>query len=45
VVDCLPIRLAASSWNGEGSLLFTSSSAPYDCNDNGLCDEVGQKIL
>ncbi|RDY06581.1 hypothetical protein CR513_09406, partial [Mucuna pruriens] len=33
------LRLAASCWNGEGSLLFTSSSAPYDCNDNGLCDE------
>ncbi|XP_027932313.1 uncharacterized protein LOC114188028 [Vigna unguiculata] len=33
------LRLAASSWNGEGSFLFTSSSAPYDCNDNGLCDE------
>ncbi|KAK7331328.1 hypothetical protein VNO77_25550 [Canavalia gladiata] len=33
------LRLAASCWNGEGSFLFTSSSAPYDCNDNGLCDE------
>ncbi|TKY72009.1 hypothetical protein E2542_SST00743 [Spatholobus suberectus] len=33
------LRLAASCWNGEGALLFTSSSAPYDCNDNGLCDE------
>ncbi|XP_017434161.1 uncharacterized protein LOC124828642 [Vigna umbellata] len=33
------LRLAASSWNGEGSFLFTSSSAPYDCNDNGLCEE------
>ncbi|KAA3480986.1 Protein yeeZ [Gossypium australe] len=33
------IRLAASSWNGEGSFVFTSSSAPYDCNDNGPCDE------
>ncbi|KAF8401549.1 hypothetical protein HHK36_012491 [Tetracentron sinense] len=32
-------RLAASNWSGEGSLLFTSSSAPYDCNDNGSCDE------
>ncbi|GMN46495.1 hypothetical protein TIFTF001_015670 [Ficus carica] len=30
---------AALSWNGEGSFLFTSSSAPYDCNDNGECDE------
>ncbi|QCD83780.1 hypothetical protein DEO72_LG2g4127 [Vigna unguiculata] len=33
------VRLAALSWNGEGSFLFTSSSAPYDCNDNGSCDE------
>ncbi|KAK8332074.1 hypothetical protein V6Z11_A10G117400 [Gossypium hirsutum] len=33
------IRLAALSWNGEGSFVFTSSSAPYDCNDNGPCDE------
>ncbi|XP_071937820.1 uncharacterized protein [Coffea arabica] len=33
------IREAASNWSGEGSFLFTSSSAPYDCNDNGSCDE------
>ncbi|XP_024026974.1 uncharacterized protein LOC21391829 [Morus notabilis] len=33
------VREAALSWNGEGSFLFTSSSAPYDCNDNGECDE------
>ncbi|XP_014507665.1 uncharacterized protein LOC106767317 isoform X1 [Vigna radiata var. radiata] len=33
------VRLAALCWNGEGSFLFTSSSAPYDCNDNGTCDE------
>ncbi|OVA15042.1 hypothetical protein BVC80_949g56 [Macleaya cordata] len=33
------VRLAASNWSGEGSFLFTSSSAPYDCNDNGTCDE------
>ncbi|KAK8539359.1 hypothetical protein V6N11_034924 [Hibiscus sabdariffa] len=33
------VRLAALSWNGEGSFVFTSSSAPYDCNDNGPCDE------
>ncbi|RWR94119.1 hypothetical protein CKAN_02339900 [Cinnamomum micranthum f. kanehirae] len=33
------VRLAASNWNGKGSLLFTSSSASYDCNDNGSCDE------
>lgn len=43
VVDCQPLRQAASCWNGEGSFLYTSSSAPYDCNDNGLCDEVGLK--
>ncbi|XP_010548916.1 PREDICTED: uncharacterized protein LOC104820237 isoform X2 [Tarenaya hassleriana] len=33
------LRLAASNWNGEGSFLFTSSSAPYDCFDNGECNE------
>ncbi|KAJ7980212.1 NAD(P)-binding Rossmann-fold superfamily protein [Quillaja saponaria] len=33
------VSVAATSWNGEGSFLFTSSSAPYDCNDNGPCDE------
>ncbi|XP_042967066.1 uncharacterized protein LOC122300460 [Carya illinoinensis] len=33
------VRLAALNWNGEGSFVFTSSSAPYDCNDNGQCDE------
>ncbi|KAG6668178.1 hypothetical protein CIPAW_01G152900 [Carya illinoinensis] len=33
------VRVAALNWNGEGSFLFTSSSAPYDCNDNGPCDE------
>ncbi|OAY55947.1 uncharacterized protein LOC110610344 isoform X1 [Manihot esculenta] len=33
------VREAALSWNGEGSFLFTSSSAPYDCNDNGQCIE------
>ncbi|KAJ4722247.1 NAD(P)-binding Rossmann-fold superfamily protein [Melia azedarach] len=38
------VRLAALSWNGEGSLLFTSSSAPYDCNDNGSCDEDGPVV-
>ncbi|KAK9065604.1 hypothetical protein SSX86_015005 [Deinandra increscens subsp. villosa] len=30
---------AASVWNGEGSFLFTSSSAPYDRYDNGDCYE------
>ncbi|CAM8929907.1 unnamed protein product [Rhodiola kirilowii] len=33
------VRLAVSHWNNEGCFLFTSSSAPYDCNDNGSCDE------
>ncbi|XP_021594591.1 uncharacterized protein LOC110601673 [Manihot esculenta] len=33
------VREATLSWNGEGSFLFTSSSAPYDCNDNGPCNE------
>ena len=33
-------REAALSWNGEGTFVFTSSSAPYDCFDNGPCDEV-----
>ncbi|XP_042475117.1 uncharacterized protein LOC122057170 isoform X2 [Macadamia integrifolia] len=33
------IRMASSNWNGEGSFLFTSSSARYDRNDNGPCDE------
>ncbi|KAF5203690.1 NAD(P)-binding Rossmann-fold superfamily protein [Thalictrum thalictroides] len=33
------VRLAASNWDGKGSFIFTSSSAPYDCYDNGPCDE------
>ncbi|KAH9328797.1 hypothetical protein KI387_000905, partial [Taxus chinensis] len=33
------VREAALQWSGEGSLLFTSSSAVYACNDNGLCFE------
>ncbi|QHO03933.1 uncharacterized protein DS421_13g436300 [Arachis hypogaea] len=33
------VRLAALSWNREGSFVFTSSSAPYNCNDNGSCNE------
>ncbi|WCJ23554.1 NAD(P)-binding Rossmann-fold superfamily protein [Euphorbia peplus] len=33
------VREAASSWNREGGFLFTSSSAPFDCFDNGECDE------
>ncbi|XP_064956755.1 uncharacterized protein LOC135585525 isoform X1 [Musa acuminata AAA Group] len=33
------VRLAASNWSGEGSFLFTSSSAVYDCSDNDFCNE------
>ncbi|KAK4433946.1 hypothetical protein Salat_0557300 [Sesamum alatum] len=33
------VREATLKWNGEGSFLFTSSSATYDCSDNGYCDE------
>ncbi|WVZ71141.1 hypothetical protein U9M48_019761 [Paspalum notatum var. saurae] len=33
------LRVAASNWNGEGSFLFTSSTAVYNCSDNGLCSE------
>lgn len=33
------VREATLNWNGDGSFLFTSSSAPYDCSDNGSCDE------
>ncbi|KAJ4953985.1 hypothetical protein NE237_030817 [Protea cynaroides] len=33
------VKLAASNWSGKGSFLFTSSSALFDCNDNGPCDE------
>ncbi|XP_042457547.1 uncharacterized protein LOC122041798 isoform X2 [Zingiber officinale] len=33
------VRLAASNWSGEGCFLLTSSSALYDCNDNGFCNE------
>ncbi|KAH9621272.1 hypothetical protein KSS87_011538 [Heliosperma pusillum] len=33
------VRDAFSCWNGEGNFVFTSSSAPYDCADNGYCDE------
>ncbi|XP_024391486.1 uncharacterized protein [Physcomitrium patens] len=33
------VRAAAQRWNGEGSLLFTSSSFVYDVHDNGHCDE------
>ncbi|XP_073309090.1 uncharacterized protein [Primulina huaijiensis] len=33
------VREATLSWDGEGSFIFTSSSAPYDCSDNGSCDE------
>ncbi|XP_066308926.1 uncharacterized protein [Miscanthus floridulus] len=33
------VRLAASNWSGEGSFLFTSSTALYDCSDNSMCNE------
>ncbi|XP_052208735.1 uncharacterized protein LOC127812339 isoform X2 [Diospyros lotus] len=33
------VREAALRWSGDGCFLFTSSSAPYDCFDNGPCDE------
>uniref|UniRef100_A0ACD5Z307 Uncharacterized protein n=1 Tax=Avena sativa TaxID=4498 RepID=A0ACD5Z307_AVESA len=33
------LRVAASNWSGEGSFLFTSSTALYDCSDNRLCNE------
>ncbi|XP_039114950.1 uncharacterized protein LOC120250220 [Dioscorea cayenensis subsp. rotundata] len=33
------VRLAASNWSGEGCFLFTSSTALYDCSDNGICNE------
>jgi len=33
------LRVAASNWSGEGSFLFTSSTAVYDCSDNGFCSE------
>lgn len=33
-------RAAAQRWDGEGALLFTSSSGVYDVHDNGSCDEV-----
>jgi hypothetical protein len=39
------IRAAAQRWNGEGSLLLTSSSAVYDVSDNSVCDEVPFFIL
>ncbi|CAA0834800.1 NAD(P)-binding Rossmann-fold superfamily protein [Striga hermonthica] len=33
------VREGTLKWNREGSFLFTSSSALYDCHDNGSCDE------
>lgn len=33
------LRVATSNWSGEGSFLFTSSTALYDCSDNRLCNE------
>ncbi|KAG9139136.1 hypothetical protein Leryth_019115 [Lithospermum erythrorhizon] len=38
------VREAGMNWNGKGSFLFTSSSAPYDCSDNGLCNEDGPVV-
>lgn len=38
------VRDAALKWSGEGSFLFTSSSAPYDCSDNGSVDEDGPVV-
>ncbi|CAN4097695.1 unnamed protein product [Withania somnifera] len=38
------IREAALNWNGEGSFLFTSSAAPYDCFDNGAVNEDGPVV-
>jgi hypothetical protein len=38
-------RAAAQRWNGEGSLLLTSSSAVYDVSDNSVCDEVPLFLL
>ncbi|KAL6615315.1 hypothetical protein ACP70R_037585 [Stipagrostis hirtigluma subsp. patula] len=32
-------RVAASNWSSEGSFLFTSSTALYDCSDNRMCNE------
>uniref|UniRef100_I1NN25 NAD(P)-binding domain-containing protein n=1 Tax=Oryza glaberrima TaxID=4538 RepID=I1NN25_ORYGL len=39
------LRVAASNWNGQGSFLFTWSTAVYDCSDNGLCSEKGDYVL
>ncbi|CAM6099914.1 unnamed protein product [Calypogeia fissa] len=39
------VRAAAERWNGEGSLLFTSSSALYDVNDNSICNEEGGPLV
>jgi hypothetical protein len=37
-------RVAASNWSGEGSFLFTSSTALYDCSDNMMCNEVEKDL-
>ncbi|BBN09645.1 hypothetical protein MPTK1_4g21460 [Marchantia polymorpha subsp. ruderalis] len=39
------VRAAAERWNGEGCLLFTSSSALYAVSDNGVCDEETAPIV
>ncbi|KAJ1283780.1 hypothetical protein BS78_03G152800 [Paspalum vaginatum] len=33
------VRVASSNWSGEGSFLFTSSTALYDCSGNRMCNE------
>lgn len=38
------VRAATLQWNGEGAFLFTSSSAVYACNDNGLCLEESPTV-
>lgn len=39
------VRAATSQWSGEGSFLFTSSSAVYDSDDNRLCLENSPTVL
>eukprot|EP00898_Chlorokybus_atmophyticus_P001899 jgi/Chlat1/270/Chrsp1S03156 len=39
------VRSAASLFDGQGSLLFTSSSAVYAADDGELCDEVSGKVV
>ncbi|KAK3160840.1 hypothetical protein QOZ80_1BG0065610 [Eleusine coracana subsp. coracana] len=37
-------RAAVSNWSGEGSFLFTSSTALFDCNNNGSCNEDSPSV-